>query len=786
MPHKPRRVPRHPKVPRPPIRAAGVASVSRAAAGIRWTWLLLPVLLLVVAIAYQPAWRGGLLWDDDAHLTRPALRSSAGLWRIWTDIGATQQYYPLLHSAFWIQHRLWGDEVLGYHLVSIALHAISAWLVALILIRWTVPGALLSAFVFALHPVHVESVAWISELKNTLSGVLCLASALAYLRFDESRRTRDYTLALVSFVLGLLTKTVIATLPAVLLVIFWWRRGRVSVARDVRPLAPFAMLGLAGGLVTVWVERTVIGASGAGFDLTTVDRVLVAGRAVWFYLGTLAWPLNLTFIYPRWDVTAATWWQVLYPVASFGVAAALWGLRHRSRAPAAAFAMFVVTLSPALGFVNVYPFRYAFVADHFQYLASIPVIALAASAIILAARRWTRSRAFVAAVTVIFVIAPLGVLTWSQSRDYASAERLYRATIARSPTSWMAHNNLALILLADGRVDEAREHLKEALRLGPDIAEHHLNMGRLLLADGEPAQALGYLQAAVRLEPRLVSAQNNFGVALMRLGRANEAVTSLMEAVRLQPDHADAHANLAEALHRSGRDDDAARHIRAALALNPGLAPAHRTAGLIALARQAPGEARSHLERATELDPTDVDAALSLAVSFQQLNLPDEAVALLTRAVQVKPSHAPAHYLLGVTLFRLGRTDEAVERFTEAIRLDARLPDVRNDLGAALLTLGRIDEAIRRLREAIQLDPEDPGAQYNLAHALHATGRVGEAVGHYREAVRLTPADAVVRNDYGVALLTLGRRAEAVEQFTEALRLQPDLEAAKASLARIR
>lgn len=783
MPQKTGRMTRHRKAPPP---SAGPRIVQRPAGGARWTWLLLPILLFVVAIAYQPAWQGGLVWDDDAHLTRPALQSAGGLWRIWTDIGATQQYYPLLHSAFWIQHRLWGDDLLGYHLVSIALHAISAWLIALILLRWTLPGALLAAFVFALHPVHVESVAWISELKNTLSGAFCLASVFAYLRFDESRRTRDYGLALVWFLLGLLTKTVIATLPLTLLVVFWWRRGRVDVARDVRPLAPFAVLGVAAGLVTVWVERTVIGASGVGFDLAPIDRVLIAGRAVWFYLGTLVWPVNLTFIYPRWDLDAATGWQILYPVAACGVAAVLWGFRHRSRAPAAAFAIFIVTLSPALGFVNVYPFRYAFVADHFQYLASIPMIALAASALTLGVRRWARSQALVTAGSILALAVPLGALTWSQSRDYTSAEHLYRVTIDRSPTSWMAHNNLALILLADGRVDEAREHLREALRLGPDIAEHHLNMGRLLLSDGHPVDALGYLQTAVRLDPRLLSAQNNLGVALMRLGRFDEAVPSLLEAVRLQPDHADAHANLAEALHRAGRDDEAAGHVRTALALNPGLASAHRIAGLVALARQAPGEARSHLERAMQLDSTDMDAAVSLGIAFQQLNLPDDALAALTRAVRITPAHAPAQYLLGVTLFRLGRADEAVERFTEALRLEPRLPNVHNDLGAALLTIGQTDEAIRRLREAIHLDPEHPGSHYNLAHALHAKGRVGDAVGHYREAVRLSPADAIIRNDYGVALLALGRRAEAVEQFTEALRLQPDLEAARASLARIR
>ena len=196
--------------------------------------------LLVTLVAYYPAWHGGLLWDDDAHITRVDLRSFEGLWRIWFDVGATQQYYPVTHSAFWVLYRLFGDATLGYHLVNISLHATSAFLFAVILRRLAVPGAVLAAFIFALHPVHVESVAWITELKNTLSGVFYLGAALAYLRFDADRRRQSYALALVLFALALLSKTVTATLPAALLVVFWWQRGALRWRQDVLPLAPFS------------------------------------------------------------------------------------------------------------------------------------------------------------------------------------------------------------------------------------------------------------------------------------------------------------------------------------------------------------------------------------------------------------------------------------------------------------------------------------------------------------------------------------------------------------------
>ena len=278
-----------------------------------------PTAHAVTLAAYQPAWHGGILWDDDAHLTTAALASKRGLLRIWTDFTVTQQYYPVVNTAFWIMNRLWGHATLGYHIVNILLHAASAWLVAGILRRWSVPGATLAAVIFALHPVHVESVAWITELKNTLSGVCYLGAALMYLRYDESRDRRWYAAAAGLFVIALFSKTVTATLPAALLVVFWWQRGRIRWREDVVPLLPVVAVGVAGGLLTAWVERAQIGAEGPAFQFTVVERCLIAGRAFWFYLGKLLWPADLIFIYPRFAIDAGAAWQYLYPVGALAV-----------------------------------------------------------------------------------------------------------------------------------------------------------------------------------------------------------------------------------------------------------------------------------------------------------------------------------------------------------------------------------------------------------------------------------------------------------------------------------
>src|SRR5574342_294751 len=398
-------------------------------------WLAGGGLLLVTVVTYFPALDGGFLWDDGAHITPPALRSLTGLWWIWTDPRATQQYYPLTHAAFWVAYQLWGPHTLGYHLVNVGLHGVGAVLVWRILVRLAVPGAWLGGALFALHPVHVESVAWITELKNTLSGVCYLGA----------RHWGRYGLALALFVCALLSKTATVSLPAALLLIRWWKGGRVEWRRDVVPLVPFFVVGAALGLVTAWVERHHVGAEGEDFAFTWVDRGLIAGRAVWFYAEKLLWPANLLFNYPRWSIERTAWWQYAYPVAALAVVGALWGLRGRlGRGPLVAALFFGGTLVPALGFFfDIYAFRYSFVADHFQYLASLGLLTLAAAGIAAGLGRlgvWQRPAGHAVCAALLLALA---TLSWQQAHLYKDLETLYRDTIARNPGGSLAYVNLA-------------------------------------------------------------------------------------------------------------------------------------------------------------------------------------------------------------------------------------------------------------------------------------------------------------------------------------------------------
>lgn len=662
-----------------------------------------------------------MLWDDDQHVTSRELQSVDGLRRIWFDIGATQQFYPVVYSAFWLEHRLWGDDTLGYHVVNVVLHAGSAFLLALILRRLSVPGAWLAAALFALHPVYVESVAWMTELKNTLSGVFYLAAMLAYLRFDASRRLPAYALAAALFVLALLSKTVTATLPMALLVVFWWQRGTISWRRDVLPLVPFVVVGVAGGLTTAWIERSLLGARGAEFQFSLVERFLIAGRAIWFYLATLAWPTNLIFVYPRWEISQATWWQYLFPAGVAVLVAVAWLARKRSRAPLAALLLFCGTLFPVLGFFNVYPFRFSFVADHFQYLASAAVIVLFSAAVVTLAGRWHVRPAVATGAAAVVLGSVLAPLTWAQSLQYAGAETLYRMTLRANPSCWLARVNLG-ILLVDDRPDEAEPNFREALRLRANLPEGHYNLGCILHRRGQLEEARFQYTEALRLSPALAEAHNNLGDVLRRTGRLEDAIREGEAAIRLAPKSAEARYTLGLSLQDSGRFDDAIAQFTEAVRL--GLDGAELRYKFGAALHQAGHveESVTQYAEALRLRPAYPEVHANLGAALQTIGRSDEALAHFREALRLKPDYADAYYYLGNALQGMGRFDDAIAQYAAALRINPRDGAVRNNLGRALEGLGRLAEAAAEYRAAMQLRPDLVEPRVNLARVLGARG----------------------------------------------------------------
>ncbi len=434
-------------------------------------WLVTIALLALTLVVYLPATQCQYIWDDDDYVTNnETLTSIGGLWRIWAHPEATPQFYPLVHTTYWIEYRIWGLWPAGYHTTNILLHGLATCLLGMVLSRLNVPGAWLAAAIFAVHPVHVESVAWITERKNTLSAVFYLLAALTYLKSRESETKPNwpwYAATIVLFCCALLSKTVTVTLPAALLLVTWWKFGKIT-RRDIAFLTPMFLLAIPFGLLTAWLETHHVGTRHIDLGLSPIERLLVAGRAFWFYVGKLLLPVELTFIYPRWEASAAVWWQYLFPISFFALIAGLWTQRQRiGRGPLAAGLFFAGTLAPALGFVDVFPMRYSFVADHFQYLASIGIIVLVAA--IVATKltpRFHRSQLIFAAS---LLLAILGVLTWRQCGIYTDAETLWRDTIDKNPKAAIAYTNLGNLYTRENRnLDEAIRLLTTAIQLKTD------------------------------------------------------------------------------------------------------------------------------------------------------------------------------------------------------------------------------------------------------------------------------------------------------------------------------
>ncbi len=476
-------------------------------------WLGIALIAVPTFVAYISAMRGGFIWDDDSYVTaNPLLNGVSGLWQIWTT-AQTPQYYPLTFTMLWIEKQLWGFEPLGYHIVNVLLHAANGVLVWMLLQRIGVRAAWLIGAVFAVHPVEVESVAWIAERKNVLSGFFYFLSAWCFLGFEDGKRGRWYVFSLLLFVCALLSKTVTSTLPAAL-VIVRWMRGRKLDRAFLWSLVPFFVLGVGMGTVTVWYEKLQVGARGTAWNLTVADRVVLAGKILWFYVGKILWPWHLAFMYERWSIDASAPVQWIPTVSFVIVAGLLWGFRERiGREWFAAVAYFTVTLAPALGFFDVYPMRYSYVADHFQYLASLGILGLAVGA---AAR--VAEKAFPAVKSVVparvlgaGLLAVLALLTWRQGFLYKDSETLWKDTIAKTPSCYMAYNNLGLIYYARKEYDPALKLLETGRQIQPQDVETYNNIGVIYLQRGEVEKARGYFEQAVAIDPTYSDAHNNLG-----------------------------------------------------------------------------------------------------------------------------------------------------------------------------------------------------------------------------------------------------------------------------------
>jgi tetratricopeptide (TPR) repeat protein len=618
-------------------------------------WLMGALLFLAVFFAYRPASSGGYIWDDDDYVSQnSAVQSPTGLADIWMHPTRSPQYYPMVFTAFWVETQL-GSGVRGHHEINILLHAASALMLWRILRRLDIPGAYLASVIFALHPVMVESVAWITERKNTLSLFFYLCSLWAYLRFvridvaneprekPQQRDRRWYTLALLFFLFALWSKTVTASLPAAILLILWWKRGRLSL-RDLLPLIPFFVVGIAASLVTTHMEHSIqhVGASGPEWDYTFAQRFLIATRAVWFYAAKLIWPAKLTFIYPKWNVDPAILWQWIFPVAMFGALVILGALHRRiGRGPLVAALFFIGTLFPALGFVNVYPMRYTFVADHYQYHASIGLIVLFAAGVTIAWRKvpWRRRASWVAPLAIGLLIVTLAVLTVRQCTIYVDAATLWADTVDKAPNSWMAWLNLGHVSAAKRPPDLQSAALAygKALVLAPNISDPHYDMGTIYYEQKKYPLAKTEFTRAIDLEPRHANAFDMLGLCLVAEHRVDEGIAKYRAAIALNSRHNTAHFNLGVALREKGQFEEAANELITAAEIDSRYPPIWRELANCRIKQGKYDQAADALERFLQFEPNNADAHFDLYLCLMKLNRPEDAQPHFIEAITRKP-----------------------------------------------------------------------------------------------------------------------------------------------------
>ena len=681
------------------------------------------LLIFAVFVAYAPVWRAAYIWDDDVLLTiNPCIVGPLGLKEIWTTQAA--DICPLTITTLWAAHKLWGLWPLPYHVLNVLMHAACAVLFWRVLLELRVPGAWLGAALWALHPVQVESAAWIAEMKNTQSGVFYLATVLCFLHSLGSREIRGEGgrwkpdgLTILCAALAMASKSSTVILPVVLCLVAWWMDGRWQWRRLLE-VAPIFALSLAATLLSVWTQWLQPTAStGLQTGRTWPQRLIIAGDAVWFYLGKLAWPHPLITVYPRWEVGTGTASAFLPLAAVFVVWLILWWKRRSwGLSFLLTWTYFLVALLPTLGLVEMSFFRYSFVADHFVYLASMGPLALAGAGVVRLRHipslpRWSQ------AVVSTGLLLVLGAASWHRAWAYRNQETVWTDTLAKNPRCWVAYGNLGIAAAERGQLDAAIARYHAALKLGPDEARTHANLGSIFQRQGRLDQAVAEYREALRISPRNVEAYYSLGNIFLDEGQIDQAVAEFRSALKVNDNFIAAHSNLGAAFKLNGQLDNAA----------------------------------AEYENALRIDPKNVQNLNNLGNIFLQKGQPDKALAQYQEALKINPEDAYTYRNLGNMLSQRGRLDDAVVEYQAALKIAPADAESRNNLGNVFLQKGQLSDAFVQYQTAVRIDPTYASAHRNLGLVYMRQGRPVDALTQFRDAVRLKPDFTEAQHDLAAA-----------------------------------
>lgn len=672
--------------------------------------LLAIVLVVLTFAAYIPAMTAGAVWDDTNMLFGSRIiRSDHGLRDIWFS-NKLPDYWPITYTTFFLEWRLWGENTTPYHLVNITLHAAAAVVLWRVLRRLSVSGAWVSATIFALHPVAVTSVAWISERKNTLSMLLVALAVWAYLRFEQNRENKWYVSALLLFLLALMSKTSVVMIPVVLLLIIWWQGGRLTKSHLIR-ITPFFVLSLILGIVTVLFQAI----DAAHFRPEGMaSRLAAAGWCFWFYLHKTLLPVQLSIIYPRWDVDTGSMTAWLPLVGIFVVAAVAWYRRRKwGRNVLVVLGCHVMLLAPVLGLVQMSFHQYSLVADHLQYIALIVPIAVVVALINKALSRMNNAGWARRALPMI-VIVPLSLLTWQRASAFDSNYALWTDTLQKNPNAWAAHNNLGDSARQRNEPDKAMLHYRKALEINPSAAKPHNNLAGMLRGRGEIDDAMAHYKKALEIDPHYARANYNLAGLYQAFGKLELSVEHYQRAIKIEPDYANAHNNLGIVLRKLGRIDEAIDHYRRAIDIVPEDALAHNNLGNALRIQGHVDEGLVHHRMALVLRPEYAEAHLAIGVGLQAKGESAEALmhyrqALVLKGEWVAALHRTAALLAG-TPGLAETTAEAVQMAERAAALTQhRNPVILRTLAECYAASNRYSDAVEIASAALKLLAEDSG-----------------------------------------------------------------------------
>jgi protein O-mannosyl-transferase len=741
--------------------------------------LLLSALTL---FAYLPVLQNELVdYDDDYYISQnphvtPGLTLAGAKWALTESYGAN--WYPLTWLSLMADTELFGTSARGYHAMNLAYHLAGTLLLLYVFLRMT--GSLwASAFVaavYALHPTHVESVAWAAERKDVLSGLFWMLTLWAYVRFSSSPAPRRLGLVALFLSLGLMSKPMVVTLPFVLLLVDVWPLDRISTTSWRRLLlekVPLFGLVAAASVVTFYAQR----AEGA---VQTFDRYSFPVR-FWnallsyaAYVGKAIWPSRLSPYYPHPGdsisaVAGAAAGVMLVFVTAATVVAGL--RRARLRFLPVGWLWYVGTLVPVIGIVQV---GQQAMADRYTYLPYIGLSILAAYGTVELLQRFRIARYVPAAVGAAAVLS-WTLVTSAQVRVWHDSVTLFEHALAVTEDNALAHINLGVAYLNRGRLDEASTQLEEAIRIHPGSAEAHGALGSVRVEQGRLPEALEYYQAALRLDPSSSRTHRELGNLLLKLGDETQAMAHFREASALSPADGDALADVALALSREGRTDEALQRFQEASTLASDRARLHQNWGTVLLGAGRPEDAIGHFQTALELRPDYPEAHFSWGQAAMAGGDFPKAVGELSEAVRLEPANEEAQYQLGLALANAGRPDEALEHFEKARELAPDRAGIAITEGLLLMRAGEPARACEYFRKSLELDPGNAEAHYSLGLAYAGTGRFEDAITCYRRALELDPSYAVAHNSWGVALASEGKVDRAVEQWKRALSIDPRL-----------